>query len=61
MSPKWQTKVLHVTGKCNPSDICTKEMKDGAHFCRLHDSFMCRLSEFNCITWQQDYQLQSKL
>ena len=38
--------VLHVAGKCNPSDIFTKEMKDGAHFRRLRDSFMCRLGDF---------------
>ena len=38
--------VKHVAGKCNPSDIFTKEMKDGAHFRRLRDSFMCRHSDF---------------
>jgi hypothetical protein len=38
--------VVHVAGKINPADIFTKEMKDGAHFCRLRDSFMIRLSDF---------------
>jgi len=39
-------KVYHVKGTCNPSDIFTKEMKDGAHFRRLRDSFMSRSSSF---------------
>jgi hypothetical protein len=38
--------VVHVAGKVNPADIFTKEMKDGAHFRRLRDSFMIRLSDF---------------
>lgn len=38
--------VQHVKGTCNPSDIFTKEMKDGTHFRRLRDSFMCRYSDF---------------
>jgi hypothetical protein len=38
--------VAHVAGKINPADIFTKEMRDGAHFCRLRDSFMSRLSSF---------------
>jgi hypothetical protein len=38
--------VLHVKGRVNPADIFTKEMWDGAHFRRLRDSFMCRLSDF---------------
>ena len=25
-------KVLHVSGRVNPADIFTKEMRDGAHF-----------------------------
>ena len=37
---------LHVAGKCNPSDIFTKEMKGGAHFRRLRDSFMVTASKF---------------
>ena len=38
--------VKHVAGKVNPADIFTKEMRDGAHFRRLRDSFMSRLSTF---------------
>ena len=38
--------VLHVQGRVNPADIFTKEMRDGAHFRWLRDSFMCRLSSF---------------
>ena len=38
--------VLHVKGWVNPADIFTKEMRDEAHFRRLHDSFMCCLSLF---------------
>jgi hypothetical protein len=38
--------VIHVDGKCNVSDIFTKEMQDGANFCRLRDSFMCRASNY---------------
>ena len=32
--------VKHVSGKLNPSDIFTKEMRDGMHFQRLQDSFL---------------------
>lgn len=39
-------KVLHVPGRINPADIFTKEMRDGTHFRRLRDSFMCSLSGF---------------
>jgi len=38
--------ILHVPGKVNPADLFTKEMKDGAHFRRLRDSFMSTLSSF---------------
>jgi hypothetical protein len=38
--------VVHVPGKINPADIFTKEMRDGAHFRCLRDSFMSRLSDF---------------
>ena len=38
--------VKHVSGKINPLDIFTKEMRDGAHFHSLRDSFMSRLSDF---------------
>jgi hypothetical protein len=33
--------VSHVSGKSNPANIFTKEIKDGANFRRLRDSFMC--------------------
>ncbi|EJK48260.1 hypothetical protein THAOC_32961 [Thalassiosira oceanica] len=39
--------VLYVPGKINPADIFTKEMKDGATFRRLRDSFMCSLQSYN--------------
>jgi hypothetical protein len=39
-------RVLHIKGKINPAEIFTKEMRNGAHFRRLRDSFMCRLSDF---------------
>jgi hypothetical protein len=39
-------KVQHVSGKINPADIFTKEMRDGTHFRQLWDSFMSRLSDF---------------
>jgi hypothetical protein len=39
-------KVVHVSGRLNPADIFTKEMRDGAHFRCLRDSFMCGLSDF---------------
>jgi hypothetical protein len=38
--------VEHVSGKINPADIFTKEMRDGAHFRRIRDSFMSCLSDF---------------
>jgi hypothetical protein len=38
--------VVHVAGKIHPADIFTKEMKGGAHFRRLRDSFMICLSDF---------------
>ena len=38
--------ILHVPGKVNPADLVRKEMKDGAHFRRIHDSFMSTLSPF---------------
>ena len=39
-------RALHVKVKINPADTFTKEMRDGAHFRRLRDCFMCRLSDF---------------
>jgi hypothetical protein len=38
--------VICVAGKINPANNITKEMKDGAHFCCLRDSFMICLSDF---------------
>ncbi len=38
--------VVPITGKLNPANIFTKEMKDGAHFHCLRDSFMICLSDF---------------
>jgi hypothetical protein len=38
--------VFHVSGKSNPADLFTKEMRDGAHFHRLRDSFMRRSLDF---------------
>jgi hypothetical protein len=49
-TPKWvengSITVTHVSGKCNPSDLFTKEMHNGANFQRLCDSFMSRGSAF---------------
>ena len=39
-------RALHVKCKINPADTFTKEMRDGAHFQRLQDCFMCRLLDF---------------
>jgi hypothetical protein len=36
----------HVSGKCNPADIFTKEMRDAANFRRIRDAFMSRGSDF---------------
>jgi hypothetical protein len=33
-------------GKINPAEIFTKEMRDGAHYWQLQDSFMSCLSDF---------------
>ena len=38
--------VSHVSGKCNVSDIFTKEMRDSANFRRLRDLLMCRSSDY---------------
>jgi len=38
--------VKHVSGKINPADIFTMEMRDGTYFWRLRVSFMSRLSDF---------------
>jgi hypothetical protein len=48
--PEWvqdsYLQILHVPHRINPADIFTKEMRDGAHFWRLQDSFMCPLYDF---------------
>ncbi len=38
--------VEHVSGKINPANIFTKEMRNGAHFRHVCDSFMFHLSDF---------------
>jgi hypothetical protein len=38
--------VSHISGKCNPANIFTKEMRDAANFRCLRDAFMCRASDF---------------
>jgi hypothetical protein len=38
--------VSHISGKSNPTNIFTKDMRDGAIICKLWDSFMCRGSAF---------------
>jgi hypothetical protein len=42
------TKVTHIPGVINASDLFTKEMKDAAHFRPYRDSFMVSKSVFNC-------------
>ncbi len=42
----WLIKVAHVAGKLNPTDVFTKEMKDGAQFHYLRKSFMCSAQAF---------------
>ena len=37
---------MHLSGKCNVSDIFTKKMRDSTNFCRLRDSFICHSSNF---------------
>ena len=51
-------KVNYVAGKCNPSNIFTKKMKDGAYFRRLHESFMYCLGEFLHDSPAQSFQNQ---
>ena len=41
------TKVTHIPGVVNASDLFTKELKDQAHFRRCRDSFMVSLTNFN--------------
>ena len=39
--------VVHVIGNDNVSDIFTKDIRDANDYCRLRDSFMCRLKDFD--------------
>jgi hypothetical protein len=41
------TKVTHIPGVINSSDLFTKELKDAAHFRRCRDSFMVSKSVFD--------------
>ena len=38
--------ICHIPGDINPSDIFTKEMRDGTHFRTLRDSFMMSAEKF---------------
>ena len=38
--------LYHILGAVNPSDIFTKEMRDGAHFRMLRDLFMMSAESF---------------
>jgi hypothetical protein len=40
------TKVTHIPGVINASDLFTKELKDAAHFSRCRDSFMVSKANF---------------
>ena len=40
------TKVTHIPGKINASDLFTKELKDAAHFRACRDSFMVSRNNF---------------
>jgi hypothetical protein len=44
--------ILHVPSRINPADIFTKEMRDGAHFWHLRDSFMCPLSLSSAVSFR---------
>jgi hypothetical protein len=49
-TPDGTISVMHVSSKCNVSDIFTKKMQDSANFCCLQDLFMCRSRDFlKCI------------
>lgn len=41
--------IHHISGKRNPADIFTKELKDASHFCLLRDSFMMLCSTFDSL------------
>ena len=51
--------ILHVSGKVNPSDTFTKEMKDGAHLLHLRDSFFSSASEFASGAWADTFRYQA--
>jgi hypothetical protein len=57
--------IKFVKGKDNPADIFTKEMRDGAHFRRLRDSFMSRLHSFtmasNLATYRDSHRSSSTI
>ena len=38
--------LYQIPGAINPSDIFTKKMRDGAHFCMIRDSFMMSAENF---------------
>ena len=38
--------IQHVAGKRNPADLFTKELRDGAHFRKLRNSFMTTREQF---------------
>ena len=38
--------IQHVAGKRNPADLFTKELRDGAHFRKLRNSFMTTREKF---------------
>ncbi len=40
--------VLHISGKCNPSNFLTQKIRNSANFWHLWDSFMCPVSDFLC-------------
>ena len=42
--------ICHIPGDINPSDIFTKEMRDGTHFRTLRDSFMMSAERFRTFT-----------
>ncbi len=42
--------IHHISGKRNPADIFTKELKDASHFCMLRDSFMLQRDQFDSLS-----------
>jgi hypothetical protein len=45
-----EVSIHHISGKRNPADIFTKELKDVSHFCLLRDSFMLACTQFDLLT-----------